>query len=302
MALALTAAVLAPVQAAAAATPAAMSFAKSEAILGGAPSRLAVIIAQQQGAPAPVATVPAALTPASYARPLVRPTILRTTPVAAPAVRSGRPDLFGSVALAVGRTSLDSRWRRVRSAHLPTTAAHYAHALRSRDALARVEAINRYVNHRVQFTDDSRQFGRADQWSGATETLRRGRGDCEDYAITKMQMLRAAGFAPKNLYLVLVKDLVRRADHAVLVVRTADRMLLLDNGTDTVADTETVRDYRPIFSFAATGTWTHGYRRTAPPVALAQTEFAPIVPAANAAGDQRSRSASLLALSTGFSR
>ena len=62
--------------------------------------------------------------------------------------------------------------------------------------------------------------GVADRWSAADDTLARGRGDCEDYALAKLAMLRRAGFADRDLYLVLVKDLARRADHAVLVVRS----------------------------------------------------------------------------------
>ena len=38
--------------------------------------------------------------------------------------------------------------------------------------------------------------------------MRRGRGDCEDYAIAKLQMLRAAGFEDRDLYLVIAKDLI----------------------------------------------------------------------------------------------
>ena len=40
-----------------------------------------------------------------------------------------------------------------------------------------------YVNARVAFVDDSRQYGVADRWSaGRRKRSRRGRGDCEDYA------------------------------------------------------------------------------------------------------------------------
>jgi hypothetical protein len=53
-------------------------------------------------------------------------------------------------------------------------------------------------------------------------------------------------------------------------------------------DSRNISDYRPMLTFASYGEWTHGYRVAAP-----------IVPAAD---DQRSRSASLLALSTGFNR
>ena len=214
---------------------------------------------------------------------------------------SGRPDVFGSVALKVANTRLNWRWSKVERAPVGGDAARYAATLADFDAVERLEAVNLYVNRRVQFTDDSRQYGRDDVWTSASETLRRGRGDCEDYAIAKLQMLRRAGLADRDLYLVIVKDLVSRADHAVLVVRAAGRMFVLDNGTDKLLDSEEIRDYRPVLTFASGATWTHGYRVNRDPVAIAATDkdLTPIVPAA---GDQRSRSASLLAFNTGLSR
>lgn len=253
------------------------SLAKSEAILGGSRSRLAEILAQQQGVSLPAA---APLRPASLRRPSPLSAIVRTRDLVSPAVTSGRPDLFGSVALEVNRTPLDRRWRKVEQARLGGSAAAYARSLRELDRVGQVEAVNRYVNGRVRFADDSRQYGRADFWSAAADTLRRGRGDCEDYAIAKLQMLRAAGFADRDLYLVVVKDLVRRSDHAVLVVRTSGRMLMLDNGTDVVSDADTVSDYRPVLTFAANGTWTHGYRRSLAPVRIAQARVEPLAPSA----------------------
>jgi len=117
----------------------------------------------------------------------------------------------------------------------------------------------------VAFTDDSRQFGVADRWSSASETLARGRGDCEDYAIAKLALLRRAGFAERDLYFVVLKDLARRADHAVLVVRSGGRFLVLDNGTDQLTDSAAIRDYRPILTFTANQRFAHGYRRSPTP-------------------------------------
>ena len=270
---------------------------KSDAILGG-PSALAALVAQQNGTPiAPAAYRPT--TPssqglfsnavASYARPAL------VSPIA-----YDRPNVFGSVALAVSHTPLDYRWRKVERSRVSGAPAAFAAGLRNRDPLDRLDAVNRYVNAHVTFTDDVRQYRTADLWSSAGETLRRGRGDCEDYAIAKLQMLRHAGFADRDLYLVIVKDLVRRSDHAVLVVRAEGRMLLLDNGTDRIADAATVQDYRPVLSFAAGRVWTHGYQRSQPPVIIAEAIPAPIVTAS--LDDQRSRSASLRAFSTGFNR
>ncbi len=246
-------------------------LAKTEAILG-APSRLAAILAVQQGLPAPKPLQPASLnvrTP-NYA-------VLREVRRASSAA-SGRPDVFGSVALAVGRTPLDKRWRAVARQRVGGAPAAYAASLRDRDALAQVEAVNRYVNARVQFVDDSRQYHREDFWSAASDTLRRGRGDCEDYAIAKLQMLRAAGFSDRDLYLVVARDLVRRSDHALLVVRAGGRMLVLDNGTDAILDADNPGDYRPVLTFAANGAWTHGYRVRMPTLTVAAATVAPLAP------------------------
>ena len=269
---------------------------KSEAILG-APSALSLLIAQQNGRPlAPAAYRPS--TPVNEGL-FANAVLPRAKPLVSP-LAFDRPNVFGSVALAVSRSPLDYRWRKVERARVGGAPAAFASALRNRSALDRLDAVNRYVNARVTFTDDARQYRTADLWSAAGETLRRGRGDCEDYAVAKLQMLRHAGFADRDLYLVVVKDLVRRSDHAVLVVRAEGRMLLLDNGTDRIADAATAQDYRPVLSFAAGRVWTHGYERAVPSVTIAQAPAAPIVTAS--LGDQRSRNASLRALSTGFNR
>ena len=252
------------------------SLAKSEAILGGSRSALAEILAQQQGV-----ALPAPLRPAAMRTRTPFTTAARVQNLISPGVLSGRPDVFGSVALDVERTPLDRRWRKVVNRRVGGSEAAYARSLRRLGEVERIEAINAFVNSRVRFVDDSRQYGRPDQWTAAADTLRRGKGDCEDYAIAKLQMLRSAGFSDRDLYLVVLKDLARRSDHAVLVVRTADRMLMLDNGTDVVADTETVADYRPVLTFAANGVWTHGYRRSVASLQYAQAEMKPLAPAAD---------------------
>lgn len=261
---------------------AAQSYSKAEAILGG-PSALEALKAQQNGTP--VTALPAPRPAAySYSRPTIVPAVLRDRPPVSPGVLNGRPDIFGSVALRVGHTPLDARWHRVEHSPVGGAAASFAQALRGKGAFERLEAVNWYVNKRVRFVDDSVQYGRADVWSAANDTLARGRGDCEDFAIAKLAMLRRAGIAEKDLYLVILRDTVRRADHAVLVVRAAGHMYVLDNGTDQLLDSETVSDYRPIFTFAAGGTFTHGYRVQRAPMNIASAEEPDPTPAADTAG------------------
>ena len=265
---------------------------KSEAILGTSSALQAIL--SQQGVPQRAL----APTPASYSIPRAAYTAVG---YGDEGVKSGRPDVFGSVALKVGHSPLDARWHIVESEPVTGAPARFARSFKAAEPLKQLEAVNRYVNRRVQFVDDNRRFGRGDVWSTANETLRSGRGDCEDYAIAKMQLLRAAGFSSRDLYLVILRDTVRRADHAVLVARTDGRMVVLDNGTDELLDTERVSDYRPILTFASYGEWTHGYRMQRATVEVASNEIGDVA-AAPASDDQRSRSASLFAFSTGFKR
>ena len=246
------------------------SMTKTEAILGGAPSALAAITAQQGGRPAYSSYV----VPASSGAPF-RPAVANY--VKQP-VSDDRPDVFNSVALSIGRSPLDARWNRVSGAGVGGSAGAFAASLRGQGVIAKLEAVNSYVNSRVRFVDDRIQYGVADRWMPASETLARGRGDCEDFALAKRAMLRAAGVSDKDLYLVVLKDLSRRADHAVLVVRAAGRFLVLDNGTDRIVDSSDVQDYKPVLTFTAGNAYTHGYRREMPPVTYASNSVrAPVV-------------------------
>jgi predicted transglutaminase-like cysteine proteinase len=244
------------------------SFTKSEAILGGAPSALAAITAQQGGRPLYRSYVVPAVANSAY-----RPAIASRLPVS-----GDRPDVFNSVALSIGRSPLDANWNRVAAASVGGNAGAFAASLRGQGIIAKLESVNGYVNARVRFVDDRIQFGVADRWLPASETLARGRGDCEDFALAKRAMLRAAGVPDKDLYLVVLKDLSRRADHAVLVVRAAGRFLVLDNGTDRIVDSSDVHDYKPMLTFTMGHAYTHGYRRELAPLTYASnTVSAPVV-------------------------
>jgi len=245
------------------------SMTKSDAILGGTPSALAAITTQQGGRPAYSSYVVPARTP--YLTPAIGSYVRQPA-------SADRPDIFNSVALSIGRSPLDARWNRVAGAGVSGAAGAFAASLRGEDVIAMLEAVNGYVNARVRFVDDRVQFGVADRWMPASETLTRGRGDCEDFALAKRAMLRAAGIPDKDLYLVVLKDLTRRADHAVLVVRASGRFLVLDNGTDRIVDSSEVQDYKPVLTFTASRTYTHGYRRDVAPVTYASNNVrAPVV-------------------------
>ena len=241
-------------------------------------SRLDVIRMQQNGA-FMASSSAAELPQAAMPQPCAGALPIAALPVTSPefdipkmpsALLSESPDIFGSVAVAISRTPLDLKWRSASQSPLAKRAGPWAPIIRSINGQGRadqLQAINNWVNGRVRFVNDRRDKQGADQWAGATQTLRSRRGDCEDYAIAKMKLLEAIGVARTDMFLVVVDDLVRRADHALLVVRHDSKMLVLDNSTDEILDAENVADYRPIFSYGYNGTWIHGYSEK--PVQLA---------------------------------
>lgn len=122
---------------------------------------------------------------------------------------------------------------------------------RARDR-ARVGEVNRAVNLMIRPVSDWQQYGTRDHWASPLETLRAGAGDCEDYAILKYLALREAGIAENDLQFVIVRDVVARADHAVLAVRVEQSWLVLDNRNLVLVDLQSalhLKRYRVLAQF-----------------------------------------------------
>ncbi|MBR2172885.1 transglutaminase-like cysteine peptidase [Sphingopyxis sp.] len=293
----------------------------SRAILGGAPSALDRIRADQQGVavaepaaatpitagldafPVRQALEPASRTPVAFAFPegCGMPSIF--APFAETAEYDPAAEL-GTRAIPVKRTRFDSRWdhvRRAAPAGLMQSKLRRANAspgLAEPDLLARV---NQWVNREIAYVNDDRNYRQRDFWATAEQTLERGKGDCEDFAILKMQMLRAAGVDADRMKLVLLRDLAANADHAFLLVQTDTGKVVLDNVTDRLYDGSQSNAVRPVLSFSENRRWVHAYRGTQPSPNLAA------IPASQksytlALNNQRSVSADPLTFKTGLSK
>jgi predicted transglutaminase-like cysteine proteinase len=173
------------------------------------------------------------------------------------------PNLMQTVALAVSRTPLYDRWNAVANAPVPDRPelAELLHEMRGQPRVRQLDIVNRWMNHRLTFASDWEVYGEADHWAPLSESLPRGRGDCEDYAIGKMQLLRAAGVPAKDMYLLLAHDMVLRADHALLVVRIDGQYVVLDSNNDLLLTDLEVQDYQPVMSFSGDQSWLHGSKR-----------------------------------------
>ena len=171
------------------------------------------------------------------------------------------PNLFGSIAIKSGHVAQEIRWRQAMNEDLDGPGPWRAVLDRVRGLAPddRVRTINSWVNQHIHFASDRAVYGVDDYWATATESLSRGRGDCEDYAIAKLELLRAAGAPADDLYLVLVQDLVSRQTHALAVVRTDGGLAVLDNRSDEIQAGDTAGDYRPIMTLGDDAVWIHGF-------------------------------------------
>lgn len=180
----------------------------------------------------------------------------------APRLPARNYDFLESRILPVSATAFDNAWTRVShdsGGHGAARKAVFTAQADKGTMEDRIAKVNRWVNRRVTYTPDAKLYGKADHWAAASETLRQGKGDCEDYAIAKMEILAAMGVPRKDMYLTLARDLVRRDDHAVLIVKLDGRAILLDNASDGLIDGDRANDYRPIMSFSADQRFLHGY-------------------------------------------
>jgi predicted transglutaminase-like cysteine proteinase len=117
---------------------------------------------------------------------------------------------------------------------------------RQREGRARLGEINRAVNLSIKPVSDWELYGVDDFWSAPLATFSIGAGDCEDYAIAKYVAFRESGIAPDDLRLVILHDLKRNTNHAVLAVRQDQEWLILDNRTLVIVNAEEARHYHPL--------------------------------------------------------
>ena len=120
-------------------------------------------------------------------------------------------------------------------------------AARAKQGRAQLGEINRAINLAIKPESDMAQHGQIDVWSSPLDTFASGAGDCEDYAIAKFVALRMAGFAPADIRIVVLRDLLRGEDHAVALARLDGHWLTLDNRRMAMIEDTDIRNYRPLF-------------------------------------------------------
>jgi predicted transglutaminase-like cysteine proteinase len=97
------------------------------------------------------------------------------------------------------------------------------------ERLTELDLVNRHVNSSIEPVTDLDLYGVPEWW--AIPKLRAdgtGKGDCEDYALLKRQMLIKRGWPVSSMLMTVVRD--EKGDgHAILTARTAQGDFILDN-------------------------------------------------------------------------
>ena len=126
--------------------------------------------------------------------------------------------------------------------------------------LEQLRTVNSFFNQQLSFQDDTRIWHQIDYWATPLESLIKGAGDCEDYALAKYFSLRNLGVPSEKLRITYVKALTRNQAHMVLTwyASSSAEPLVLDNLIDDIRPASQRRDLLPVYTFNAEGLYLPG--------------------------------------------
>lgn len=127
----------------------------------------------------------------------------------------------------------------------------------SKNEWQKINLVNQYFNNRIEYQNDDELWGKKDYWASPIETLARGAGDCEDYAIAKYFSLINLGVSEDKIRLMYVRQLTVNEPHMVLIYfeSPGDIPFVLDNFNHKLLPASARNDLKPIYSFNGQGLW-----------------------------------------------
>ena len=129
----------------------------------------------------------------------------------------------------------------------------------AQDEESRLKSVNVFFNRQILYRDDREVWGAVDYWASPLETLGKGQGDCEDFAIGKYFSLLAAGVPSVKMRLVYVRAQIGAIIQAHMVLayypEPDAEPLILDNLLTDIRPASRRPDLIPVFSFNAEGLW-----------------------------------------------
>lgn len=131
---------------------------------------------------------------------------------------------------------------------------------RSGSEQARLEQVNSFFNRQLRYVEDIDLWHETDYWATPVQSLMKGAGDCEDYAIAKYFSLRHMGIPSEKLRITYVKALRQNRAHMVLTYYSTPQAqpLVLDSLMDAIKPASQRPDLLPVYAFNAQGLWLPG--------------------------------------------
>ena len=150
--------------------------------------------------------------------------------------------------------------------------------LQNGSLIEKANAVNRQVNAHIVYKRDAENYGVVDYWATPQEILDRRSGDCEDYAILKMALLRELGVAESDMAIVVLRDETKNLFHAVLALRTNTGHLILDNMRDVILADSALPHYLPLYSVSGGRGFIHGRKSGSGPMRVTSISFDKVAP------------------------
>ena len=121
----------------------------------------------------------------------------------------------------------------------------------------KLKVVNAFFNKQMRYEEDIDLWHEVDYWATPIESLWKGAGDCEDYAIAKYFSLRQRGMPAEKLLITYVKVLNPERAHMVLTYYPDNdgEPLVLDSLTDTLEPADSRKDLLPVYAFNGEGVW-----------------------------------------------
>lgn len=121
----------------------------------------------------------------------------------------------------------------------------YLRSLSLEDRIRRVHSITRQI---IREVNDPHEH-----WQTPAETLKRRAGDCEDFAILRIELLRWAGVPTDSM--AVFTGWSYQTGHAIAAVDTGHGTWTLDNLRRSAYVSESPRSFRPILGVSPKGVW-----------------------------------------------
>jgi len=139
-------------------------------------------------------------------------------------------------------------------------------AMRGMSEDQKMVTANKFFNRRIRWVQDPEAWGQKDYWATPLETMGKGMGDCEDFAIAKYSMLVLAGVDIDRLRITYVKAQMGgpnskiHAAHMVLAYYPTPTAVpqILDNLITDIYPATKRTDLTPVYGFNSRGLWVGG--------------------------------------------